>query len=391
MSLTVSKKRVEKLQSKLKELDITGAFYATSANFQYLLDANNYWYQRNSETKLPATGIGLQGVNVPDAVLYVPSDGDPAVVCIPRRLKDLENIGYKVSATYADSIIKELKNEFKGKGKKFAIGHSSKEWFEEMIREIIPDAETVFGEDYVDELRLIKDETEIEAMSKVAELTDIAMGRIVDILKPGISAFEVENALVQVGMEYGAEDISFFQNAIFTKMGHPTAQEKHGYDKDLPLENGMGIAFDFGYVLNGYCSDFGRTFWSGKAPKHIVDAYHALQAGQVNMIKNIKPNVTNMKDLFGYIQDVVTERGFLDQLQFVDKGTVGHQIGIDVHELPWVNRYTDMILRPGMVFCSEPKIWFKGECYMRVEDMVLVTEDGAVSLTNFDRDLFELI
>ena len=69
---------------------------------------------------------------------------------------------------------------------------------------------------------------------------------------------------------------------------------------------------------------------------------------------------------------------------------LGHQIGIDCHEFPMLNRATDAILRPGMIFCSEPKIMIEGECFMRVEDMILITKTGAEFLTNFDRTLFEV-
>ena len=69
-------------------------------------------------------------------------------------------------------------------------------------------------------------------------------------------------------------------------------------------------------------------------------------------------------------------RGYEEFLRFKDKGSLGHQIGIECHEFPMLNNSVDFVLQPGMVFCSEPKLWFPNEVYMRVEDMVLVTEDG---------------
>ena len=85
----------------------------------------------------------------------------------------------------------------------------------------------------------------------------------------------------------------------------------------------------------------------------------------------------------------VTELGFGADLRYQKEEMLGHQIGIDCHEYPMVNKDYDFILRPGMVFASEPKMWFQGEMYMRVEDIILVTETGAEFLTNFPRDLFE--
>ena len=70
--------------------------------------------------------------------------------------------------------------------------------------------------------------------------------------------------------------------------------------------------------------------------------------------------------------------------------SVGHQIGIEVHEDPWLEPQNKELLVPGMVVCIEPKLWDDGRYYLRVEDMILITDDGAESLTNFDRDLFQL-
>ena len=69
---------------------------------------------------------------------------------------------------------------------------------------------------------------------------------------------------------------------------------------------------------------------------------------------------------------------------------LGHQIGIDCHEIPMVNKASDYVMKPGMVFASEPKMWIQDEMYMRVEDIILVTEDGAEFLTNYPRDMFEI-
>ena len=99
---------------------------------------------------------------------------------------------------------------------------------------------------------------------------------------------------------------------------------------------------------------------------------------------------TNIKDIDGMIRDELTRMGFGEYMTNKEKGVIGHQIGIDCHEMPWMNKFVDFVLQPGMVFCAEPKMWFPGECYMRVEDMILVTGHGAVSLTNYDRAEFEL-
>ena len=152
------------------------------------------------------------------------------------------------------------------------------------------------------------------------------------------------------------------------------------------------IAFDIGYMDSGYCSDWGRTVYYGKAPELVKKGYEALQAGEVYMVNNVKPYETKFGDLYGMICDKVEELGYYDYLRFKrdEEGGNGHHIGSEVHEVPFLIPGNDLILKPGMIFCSEPKMFFKGEGYMRVEDMILVTETGAEFLTNFPRDLFEI-
>ena len=80
----------------------------------------------------------------------------------------------------------------------------------------------------------------------------------------------------------------------------------------------------------------------------------------------------------------------VDYLRYKDIEMLGHQIGIDCHEFPLVNKDNDFIIKPGMTFAVEPKMWFDNEMYMRVEDIILITETGAEILTDFPRDLFEI-
>ena len=152
------------------------------------------------------------------------------------------------------------------------------------------------------------------------------------------------------------------------------------------------VAFDIGYMDQGYCSDWGRTVYYGKAPELVKKGYEALQAAQCYMISKIKPGVTRFGDLYSYICDRAEELGYYDYLRFKreERGGNGHHIGSDVHEVPFLTPDCDLILQPGKIFCSEPKMFFPNEGYMRVEDMILVTETGAESLTNFPRDLFEI-
>jgi Xaa-Pro aminopeptidase len=96
-------------------------------------------------------------------------------------------------------------------------------------------------------------------------------------------------------------------------------------------------------------------------------------------------------DVFPSIEEVLDEEGYGDYLRArLPHGSVGHQIGVEVHEPPWLKPENDDLLQAGMVMCLEPKLWHAGEYYLRVEDMVLIHPDRAEFLTDYDREQFQL-
>lgn len=204
-----------------------------------------------------------------------------------------------------------------------------------------------------------------------------------------MTQWDAENLLMQYGFDHNIQDFSFPPTAGFKTRGTFSDEEMFDFHRESKLVPGTAIAFDVGYMDQGYCSDWGRTVYYGKAPELVKEGYRVLQGACVNLVEQIKPYQTNTNECFDIIRDYVEKHGYLDYLRYKDERMLGHQIGTECHEHPMVNADTDAILKPGMIFCSEPKMAFYGECYMRVEDMVLVTDTGAEFLSNFPRDLFE--
>lgn len=380
--------RIEMLQKKLQKENLDGAVYTIGASFVYLLKANRLDWQRMWWTNIENDTHKYEDLTSPECLLYVPQEGEALVLSSYRYAGKLKEIGIKVTETFFDRFSAVLARVIQGKN--IAVGTFAKSHLEHIVKEANPDCQIYDGENLVAAMRYIKEPEEIALMENAAKLTDKAMAAIIDMLKPGVTADEVETFFGAFGRVNGISDLSFPPTCCVVKTGSPEASSIDGRPKSAPLEEGCGIAFDLGYLLDGYCSDFGRSFYYGEAPQKLKDAYSALQAGQLNMINKIVPGKTNINQLYGFVKEVVDERGFGDVLRFPETGMLGHQIGIDCHEHPMVNNTVDFILQPNMVFCSEPKIWLEGEMYMRVEDMVLVTETGARSLTEFDRALFEL-
>lgn len=374
---------LEKCLQKMCDQNLDGVLFASSANFQYLSGCTSYFWQRSCMNNI--AGQFTSKIN-PEALLYCTKEGKITIVCIPSLKNHFTN--HSVIVSYMDQMEDTLSQVIDGK--RIGIGFDCKEWIETTLKEVDSTIETVYAENIFDDLRCFKSEKEIEEMRKIAKFTDEAVLHLVENLKEGMTQFDAEQMLMQYGFDHQIQDFSFPPTAGFKTRGTFTPDENYLFPRTSILVPGTAIAFDVGYMNQGYCSDWGRTVYFGKAPEYIVKGYAALQAGQVAMVNQIIPYKTNINELYDMILDEVTKLGYREHLKYKEEGMLGHQIGIDCHEFPMLNRQTDFILKPGMIFCSEPKMMFEGECYMRVEDMILVTETGAEFLTKFDRTLFEV-
>lgn len=381
----ISKRRQNCLNELLKT-DLDGVLYAGSANFQYLSECTSYHWQRNAfNLEAPIAGSHL----IPECMIYMNREGKVTILCIPR-LKDYFP-GHDVVISYMDQFEDELAQIVDGK--KIGIGRDCDVWLKETFKEVDPEIELVCAEELFYEIRKIKDEKEIAHLRKMAKFTDDAIMHVVKNLKEGMTQYEVERAIMEYGFVHGMQDLGFQPTAgLKTRKTFKSPEENFIFDRNTKLVPGTGIAFDVGYMDQGYCSDWGRSVYYGKAPEHVKNGYFALQACQTYMISKIVPNQTKVGELYGFIWEKAVELGYEQYLRFkIGTGASnGHMIGIEVHELPWIKEDCEEVLRPGMVFCSEPKMMFPEECYTRVEDMILITEEGAVSLSEFPRDLFEI-
>ena len=381
-------KRIQKLQKILQEQQLDWALYATSGNMQYFLDDDSYAWQRTPFTGFVINdGTGDQ-VAVPDCVLCIPGQGEPVLVLTPIRNRDMGNITVRKVVGPLAMFTGMLEATLTGN--RFAIGNSCYSYLEDYIHEFNPGAQIVKGEDFGRKLRAIKDEKEIAIIRRLCEFTDETMEKTTHILKPGISNWEVEQYLYDLGKELGCVEQPFGPTVRFYQTGKERDFRVDGYRTSSVLKEGSSISFDYGYTWRGYNTDFGRSFYCGKAPEEIRRAYAVLQEAQQMVIDRIQPG-DPMTYGFQMIHDHVEKAGYTDCVRhYFDFDLLGHQVGIEVHEGPWLHTQQTEVFQPGMIFTIEPKFWWPEHCFMRVEDMILMTDHGAECLTNFDRNRFEL-
>ncbi len=142
------------------------------------------------------------------------------------------------------------------------------------------------------------------------------------------------------------------------------------------LTEGWVLAFDFGFVCDGWCSDFGRTVYFGEPTEEMREAHYLVAEAQRRGMEAMRGGRVTAADVDAAARDFLAEAG--RGPQFIHR--LGHGIGVDVHEHPFLCNTDHTVLRDGMTFTVEPSLWVNREYFVRVEDVVVVTPDGGVSL-----------
>lgn len=236
------------------------------------------------------------------------------------------------------------------------------------------------GEDLV-KIRAIKDESEIENLRKAAEIADKAFEHILPFIKPGAIELDIAHEIESFMKKNGASGLSF---QMIVASGKRSALP-HGVASDKVLEDGDFLTLDFGCIYNGYCSDMTRTVVLGKATNEQKKIYNIVLEAQTKALSHIKPGVKG-KDVDFIARDIISSYGYGDKFGH----GLGHGVGLKVHELPNLNPEGDIILEPNMVVTDEPGIYIPDFGGVRIEDLVVVTENGHEILSKSPKELIEL-
>jgi Xaa-Pro aminopeptidase len=376
-------RRFKGLQDRMDKEGLDLVVYGLSPNFQYITGLNLEW--RN--------GLDLQN---PVNNILIPRGGEPVLTVTEGQagdaeegwIKDIRIIERDASLEeYWDKVIHEKIDE----PEKIGVGRYLQSSILLKIAKVCGGSKFTNAEHLMDELRMIKEPKEIDKLVKVAELTESVMDEIIPQIEPGISQRELGLEIEMAGRKRGAREVSFPSTAAYVKTGSEPGDQPFTYPENRGLEEGTSIAFDVGFVLDGYCSDWGRSLYYGSPEPDIEEAYESLQNAVVETIDEMAPGNMTVSGIYPSIEEKLDETGFGDFLRARLKNkSVGHQIGVEVHENPRLRPDQNTPLQEGMIFCIEPKLWDNGRYYLRVEDMVLITGDGARSLTTYNREQFQV-
>ncbi|RSU01312.1 peptidase M24 family protein [Vagococcus fluvialis] len=233
----------------------------------------------------------------------------------------------------------------------------------------------------VEELREIKDEEEIAIVEKACEIADKAFSHILTYIKPGMTEIQVANELDFYMRSLGASSVSFetiVASGLRSAMPHGVASEK-------VIEQGDMITIDFGCYYNGYVSDMTRTISLGEPSDKLREIYNVVKEAQQKVLDVAKPGMTGV-ELDAVARDYIASKGYGEAFGH----STGHGIGLEIHEGPNVSKLAEKAFVPGNIITNEPGIYLPGIGGVRIEDDMLVTENGIKRLTHSEKELIIL-
>lgn len=249
----------------------------------------------------------------------------------------------------------------------------------ERLQELLPErVELVAAGGVVEDLRLVKDATEVERIRAAAILADSALTRVLQDGLVGRVEREVALALEYEMRRLGAQRPSF--DTIVAHAGHGALP--HASPRDVPIAAGSLVVIDWGAELDGYCSDCTRTYAAGEPSDRAREIYELVAQAQLAGLAAVAPGVL-ARDADAAARDVIAAAGHGDAFGH----SLGHGVGVEVHEAPRLSRTSKATLAPGNVVTVEPGIYLPGELGVRIEDLVLVTDDGYDVLNTLPKDL----
>ncbi len=233
----------------------------------------------------------------------------------------------------------------------------------------------------VEELRMVKDDHELAKIRKAAAIADQAFRTVLDHVRPGVRELDLARVLERTMEDLGAEGPSF---ETIVASGHRSALP-HGVASQKTLEIGDLVTFDFGCVYEGYCSDLTRTVAVGRVDDRRRRIYEVVLEAQQRALQDLRPGMTG-READALARRVIEDAGYGEAFGH----SLGHGVGLAIHENPRLAAQSEEVLRPGMVVTVEPGIYLPGVGGVRIEDDVVVTAEGCTRLTFSPKELLIL-
>jgi Xaa-Pro dipeptidase len=360
--------RLDRARAAAANAGVDALLMAPGSDLRYLIGAGGSSFERLTCLVVPAEA---------PPVLVVPKLEAPGYDAVPTAELGVE-LATWVDAEDPYALVASLL----GSVSRVAVGDVMVALHVLGLRGALPDVEQVLAGPIVRELRMRKDAEEIAGLRRAGAAIDRVHARMGEFLRVGRTEAEVGADIAAAIVEEGHALAEF----VIVGSG-PNGASPHHSLSDRVVEAGDVVVVDIGGpVAEGYNSDSTRTYVMGEPRDADVAAtYAVLQAAQRAAVDAVRPGVA-AQDIDAAARAVIADAGFGEF--FIHR--TGHGIGLDVHEHPYIVSGNDIALEPGMAFSVEPGIYQPGRWGARIEDIVVVTDDGVESLNNQPHDLVSL-
>ena len=234
----------------------------------------------------------------------------------------------------------------------------------------------------INDLRMIKSEEELQKIQKAQEIAEAAFDNVLNFIKPGVTEREIALTLDEYMLRHGAEELSFETIALTgknTSMPHGVPSE------DVKVQSGEFVLMDFGAVYDGYHSDMTRTVCVGQPTDEMREVYDIVLQAQLKAIAEVRSGITGM-ELDSIARNHISANGYGEAFGH----SLGHGVGMEVHELPTASSKSKTVFKPNMVVTVEPGIYLPDKFGVRIEDFVAVTEKSCHNFTKCPKNLIIL-
>jgi Xaa-Pro aminopeptidase len=356
-------KRIGKLLNYLKDQEIDGIFISSQANVTYLSD-----FTGDSSILIVTRNrcmLLTDGRYTEQARQECPAEVE--------IIKWLNNKRYGIE-TY-QFVVHELAIKRLGfEGQILTVSAY------ETLRKGFTNIDLINIEGSVEKIRQVKDLQEIENLKAASEISVRALEITIPLIKEGITEKELAAKLEYNLRHQGADAISF-ETIVLT--GARTSL-LHGKPETIAIKNGDFVLFDFGALYKGYHADMSRTFIMGRPDQRQRELYDIIQKAQMAAILSIKPDICGRKP------DEIVRSIIPDEYIHYYYPGMGHGVGLQIHEEPFLGQASEATLKENMVTTVEPGIYIPGWGGLRIEDTVWVTEKSVKILTELSRELMVL-
>lgn len=353
----MQEKRIEKLRKKLVENGVDAAFITSTENRYYFSNfrGSSGALFITKESSYLLTDFRYTDIAKEEAPLYEVIDHNRQLYLNVKSLT--EKLGAKTLGIEFESM-------------------PVQEYLQ--LQDAVPNVQLTKSDDIFFDIRMIKDTLEIEYLQEAVSYCDAAFEHILSFIRPGMTELEVGFELEFAMRRAGAEGI---------KANHVIASGErsslpHGQATSRVIQAGDFVKMDIGARVKGYYSDFTRTVVMGEPSSKQLEIYEIVKNAQETVLAEIGPGKV-CSELDEVARSIIREAGYGENFGH----SLGHSIGLAVHEKPVMRGGDQTILQPGMVITVEPGIYIPGFGGVRIEDYVVITEDGFQNLTKATKEL----